>query len=205
MLLIGKRKKKVREKRPGGSTTKSRPALTQFPPTWNCSVRLTNDKSRADRSSGDMLETLTWRLWPSITSPQPTRWDPVTGGKPTDWLTPISPPVELNNDLGRGWTWGLEGGTQNSFLLVSSQLPVAYSCHLPPLSTPPYHPSFPPVTQSIFHIIHSATLPLLRFRGCLFCCWWWRGKEMVMKRKESLHTLQNPLTSVYPIMCPAQQ
>ena len=43
--------------------------------------------------------------------------------------------------------------------------------------------------------------------GCFFCCCWWRGEEKIMERKQSLHTPQNPLTSVHLAltMCPAQQ
>ena len=43
--------------------------------------------------------------------------------------------------------------------------------------------------------------------GCFFCCYWWRGEEKIMERKQSLCTPQNPLTSAHLAltMCPAQQ
>lgn len=98
------------------------------------------------------LQTLTWGLWPSITSPQPTRWGPVTGGKPTDWLTPILSPVELNG-LGRADLDAGEWNTEQA--LVGSLLA---SCCLCVSSATPDHPSLSPhlpasVALSIFHII----------------------------------------------------
>lgn len=82
------------------------------------------------------LETLTWRPWPSITSPQPTRWGPVRGGKPTDWLTPISSPVESNDDLGSADLdgWRVEHRTASCWFPLSFLLLTRVLCHP---STPP--------------------------------------------------------------------
>lgn len=77
------------------------------------------------------LETLTWRPWPSITSPQPTRWGPVRGGKPTDWLTPISSPVESNDDLGSADLdgWRVEHRTASCWFPLSFLLLTRVLCH----------------------------------------------------------------------------
>lgn len=157
--------RKIPEDRPGGSTTESRPALTQLPPRpWNCNVRMaigqSHRRQKQCRRPGLELQTLTWGLWPSITSPQPTRWGPVTGGKPTDWLTPISSAVESNGLSSAD----LDAGGWNTEQALAGSLLASCCCHLPPpphLSLSPHLPASGAL--SVFHIVCFATLPLPRF------------------------------------------
>lgn len=172
---------------------------------WNCTTGMAMDKpqcrQKQQRCAGVEPETLTWRLWPSITSPQPTRWGPVTGGKPTDWLTPISSPVEWNNDLGSAELdgWRVEHRTASCWFPLNFLLLI---CHLPP-----NHPSLSLHLPCQWLFQSSALLHwLCQGWGAAFVVGRW-GEETVVKRKKGFHTPQSPLRNVHsaPTMCPAQE